>query len=318
MIDNIRNIAKINEFFNEQLNDWEFARNGYESLKNVKVKSFQFDNATILVQNNPKRIISSSAKVDEKSINERPCFLCEKNLPIEQKSIELLDKYLLLINPFPILPIHFTIPTRQHIPQRITDSIKDMLAITKILGESFLVFYNGPKCGASAPDHMHFQAGSRGFLPVNYEYSKTIAIENNLIVSNKNISIYAVKDVLRNIIVLESDNIESTLFYFGKIYSLLNNDSIDEPLLNILCIFDEQKWKLIIFPRKRHRPAQFYEEGESKLLLSPASVDFGGVCILPRIEDFDKITNEILVDIFKQLTLDNDEFEKIIDSIKIM
>ncbi|MCK5371279.1 MAG: DUF4922 domain-containing protein, partial [Cyclobacteriaceae bacterium] len=142
----------------DQQKDWELARKNYAGLKNVKVRTLPFDGFDMLVQFNPERIRSSAAKVDTKSIKERPCFLCRHNLPKKQVGLPVLDNYLILVNPFPIFPEHLTIPHLNHIDQRIEDKFVEMLEIAKAL-EDFTVFYNGPKCGASAPDHFHFQAG---------------------------------------------------------------------------------------------------------------------------------------------------------------
>src|SRR3989339_2201069 len=150
--------------FEHQINNWQLATDGYRSLKDVQIKQFEFDNFTIEAHFNPGRIISSSAKVDAKSINERPCFLCSKNLPAEQKAVMAFDNYILLVNPFPIFDKHFTIPTLGHVPQLIKPEITNLLTLSSLLGKGYSVFYNGPKCGASAPDHMHFQAGNSGFM----------------------------------------------------------------------------------------------------------------------------------------------------------
>ena len=118
------------------------------------------------VQFNPGRYISTSAKVDEKSINDRKCFLCPANLPEEQKGILYEEEYLILGNPFPIFPEHFTIPNINHVPQQIKNNFPLMLKLTKDLSKHYVVLYNGPKCGASAPDHFHFQAGTKNFMPI--------------------------------------------------------------------------------------------------------------------------------------------------------
>ena len=154
----------ISEFFDRQLQVWDTARNNFEALKNVKVKEFNVDGTTIKVQFNPGRIVSSAAKVDAKSLKERKCFLCAANRPAVQEGIAWGDDYTILINPFPIFPRHLTIPCNEHVDQLIKGRIADMMNLSRDL-EGFTLFYNGPKCGASAPDHRHFQAGNRGLTP---------------------------------------------------------------------------------------------------------------------------------------------------------
>ena len=159
------------KLINDQQNEWELAGKNYAGLKSVKVRTLAFDGFDMLVQFNPERIRSSAAKVDAKSIEARPCFLCQKNLPKEQRGIPVLDKYLILVNPFPIFPEHLTIPHFNHIDQRIENKFEEMLEMARLL-EDFTIFYNGPKCGASAPDHFHFQAGIKRFMPIERDYKK--------------------------------------------------------------------------------------------------------------------------------------------------
>src|SRR5690606_5973953 len=146
-----------------QKQDWPQCAEGYATLKDVRVKEFQFNGFKIKVQFNAGRITSSAAKVDAKSISERKCFLCTENLPAEQKGILYGEDYLILCNPFPIFNEHFTLTHIQHAPQSIKGSFNKLLSLSKNLSKYYTVFYNGPRCGASAPDHMHFQAGNKFF-----------------------------------------------------------------------------------------------------------------------------------------------------------
>ena len=138
----------------------------YESLDSVKVREIHCDGFSTLLQFNPKRIVSTSANVDDKSVRERKCFLCLENLPEEQKGVLYRDEFLILCNPAPIFPRHFTISTVRHTPQEIGKFIGTLLSLAKELSPEFTVFYNGPRCGASAPDHMHFQASPSWSIPV--------------------------------------------------------------------------------------------------------------------------------------------------------
>ena len=306
---------KTKNLLENQVKEWELAKINYKGLESVKVREFLFDGFKVKVQFNSSRIISTSAKVDAKSINERKCFLCSQNLPSEQKGIGYREKYIILVNPFPIFPEHFTIPKIEHVPQRIKNSIGDILDLSKDLKERYIIFYNGPRCGASAPDHMHFQAGLKEFMPIDTEYD---LLEKKLILKLKGTQIFYSAHYLRNFISIEGSDKAEVLNAFLKIFDSIQlfDRSEEEPMMNVLASFQNESWRVIVFPRNKHRPQQYFEDGEKQILLSPASVDFGGVCITPREEDFNKITKDDIVDIFNQVSVDKEKLEKIIAQIK--
>jgi ATP adenylyltransferase/5',5'''-P-1,P-4-tetraphosphate phosphorylase II len=197
-----------------QLKDWELARTNYEALKNVKTREFRFDGFTIRVQFNPARIRSSAAKVDAKSIQERKCFLCPDNLPKEQEGIPFDNAYQALVNPFPIFPEHFTIPTYEHTCQRILNRYEDMLGLAESL-DRYTIFYNGPECGASAPDHAHFQAGIKGFLPIEEEI---VSMPKETIYKAGEINVSVLRNYLRNCFLIETKNKEKAIRFFKLLY----------------------------------------------------------------------------------------------------
>lgn len=302
--------AQARQLIKDQQIEWELAGKNYAGLKNIKVKKLAFDGFDMEVQFNPERIRSSAAKVDAKSIKARPCFLCQKNLPKEQRGIPVLEHYLILVNPFPIFPEHLTIPNLRHVDQRIEDRFMDMLELSEVL-EDFTVFYNGPKCGASAPDHFHFQAGIKGFLPIENDYKKSIIPhEVNTI---HGIDIIQWAGYLRTILTFSGKDKQELVSIFetllGKLKKLQPEES--EPMLNILASREDDLWTVHIFPRKLHRPWQFFEEGQKQILLSPASVDMGGMLITPREEDFAKISAIDVKDIFNQVCLHEKKVEQI-------
>lgn len=307
---------RTNILFEQQIENWELAKSGYSSLKSVQKKVFEFDDFEIEAHFNPGRIISSSAKVDEKSIKERPCFLCINNLPEDQKAIKIDDEYILLVNPFPIFEKHFTIPKVQHIPQTIKDSFRSMLIISEMLDKEFTVFYNGPKCGASAPDHLHFQAGNFGFMKIDNEFYPILKNFGEVINDEYEFTTTIVKNYLRNFISIESNEIKPLTNEFLRIYNILSEGLNDEPMLNIICTYNNF-WRVIIFPRKKHRPTYFFDEGENKILISPAAVDMGGVLIFPREEDYNKINKETIIDIYRQVTFSNDEMDYLVNKLKV-
>ncbi|MDP2039014.1 MAG: DUF4922 domain-containing protein [Ignavibacteria bacterium] len=308
---------KAERLFEQQINNWKLAAGGYKSLTSVEIKKFEFGNFSIEAHFNPGRIISSSAKVDAKSINERPCFLCPQNLPAEQKAVNAFDDYILLVNPFPIFDKHFTIPKLSHTPQLIKLEITSMLTLSSLLGNGYSVFYNGPKCGASAPDHMHFQAGNSGFMMIDHDYAELSKSNSKIIFEDSELKSSFITGCLRNFIAIESNSISRITSEFERIYSLLQNASSDEePMLNIICSYDNS-WRLLIFPRIKHRPTYFFEEDDKKILISPAAVDMGGVLIFPREEDFEKITTELIVDVFKQVTFSDDDFYNLAEKMMV-
>lgn len=298
----------------DQQNEWELARKNYAGLKRVKTRKLAFDGFDAVIQFNPERIRSSAAKVDTKSIETRPCFLCQKNLPAEQRGIPVLEKYLLLVNPFPIFPEHLTVPHLEHIDQRIEDKFIDMLELAKVLDE-FTVFYNGPKCGASAPDHLHFQAGIKRFMPIEWDFKKGLFFHYPK--TYNGVEIIKWTSYLRTILTLSGRNTDQLNAVFEKLCAELKKLQPEEaePMLNILVSYDHSRWNIHIFPRQLHRPWQYFEAGEGQILLSPASVDMGGVLITPREEDYTKITMKDAQDIFKQVCLDESKFEHIITEL---
>ncbi|MBQ8673783.1 MAG: DUF4922 domain-containing protein [Bacteroides sp.] len=291
----------------EQTTTWEMARRNYEALREVRVRELRFPveggEMHFRLQYNPARIRSSAAKVDATSLQERPCFLCHR--PSEQQALPFGGHYEILLNPFPIFPRHLTIVEREHLPQRIASRMRDMLALARLLPD-YTVFYNGPLCGASAPDHAHFQAGNRGFMPVEAEWRHRVG---SVCAREGKAVLLALNDVPRHALVLTSPSAEEAERLFARLYAALQCvEGVDggvqvEPMLNILCYYEAGEWVLILFPRKRHRPSCYAVEEGRGILCSPASVDLGGVLVLPREEDFLKLTVEDVKGILEEVCL---------------
>lgn len=298
------------QLIKDQQKEWELARKNYAGLNSVRTRKLAFDGFDMKVQFNPERIRSSAAKVDAKSIEARPCFLCQQNLPKEQKGIEVLENYLVLVNPFPIFYEHLTIPHKEHVLQAIKGKFVHMLELAQML-EEFTVFYNGPKCGASAPDHFHFQAGNKRFMPIEWDYKKGLFFHKSKQVDG--IEIIKWTDYLRTILTLSGRDMDPLTQLFEKVYTALQELQPDEeePMLNILASCDKSRWNVHIFPRKAHRPWQYFEEDDKQIVLSPASVDLGGVLITPREEDYNKINMPDTQNILEQVCLEESVLEKI-------
>ncbi len=321
-----------------QLASWPMLQKGASTLGDVIVRSIQMDGYEMKLQFNPGRIVSSSAKVDAKSIAERKCFLCLENLPAEQKGVIAgsgtfskdsfdtanPDNYVILVNPFPIFSEHFTIPHKNHVPQRIRDSFPAMLALSKSMGSRYSLFYNGPRCGASAPDHLHFQAGDFGFMTIETTWPELVNLHGNWVVDSESIRIAGVDDGLRKFVVLQSDSDTAITERFETLYSsfeALNDElhpgqTMEEPMFNIISSFRDGKWTVIVFLRRKHRPYQFFEESEDKkILFSPASVDFGGVCITPVEIDFKRIDRALLTNMFNQLSVGPEHLRLVLNAL---
>ena len=298
----------------QQQKTWEFVRKNYDTLAGVQTREFDFGHFKIIAQHNPGRIRSSAAKVDAKSIAERPCFLCMNNLPEEQKALIFQDKYMILVNPFPVFPVHLTIPLIEHRPQEILNFFPDMLELSRQL-EGFTVFYNGPQCGASAPDHFHFQAGNRGFLPVESDLENLEKNHSEILIQKPGLKIFAVKNYLRRFLCIVSSDRTETLNAFHRVYSSFPGKNGNEPMLNILCFFENEEWRMIIFPREKLRPSHFYETAEKQVVVSPAAVELGGIMVLPRQKDFEAISNQTISEIYDEVTLPFHRFEHLIKSV---
>ena len=290
----------IKSLLHEQVSNWELARTNYAGLKTVRTKSFDFGDFQVKVQFNPARIVSSGAKVDAKTIAARKCFLCTENRPAEQTFVDAGD-YLVLVNPFPIFPEHFTIPRKEHVDQQIKPYFTDMLELARAL-DDYLVFYNGPRCGASAPDHMHFQAGTKDFLLLVNDYKRLKPTHATLLVESENVQLFSFNNYLRTVYCIESANIESAKDSFEKLYTHLATEENVEPMLNIVCTFEDGKWFTFILPRAAFRPWQYTAESAQQLLVSPATVEMCGIFITPIENHFERITKEDVVSILEQVS----------------
>lgn len=286
----------------------ETARNNYAALSGVQVKELNVNGTLYKVQFNPARIVSSGAKVDAKSIKERKCFLCPANLPAVQKGIPFEGHYNILVNPFPIFPRHLTVPETAHVAQRIAPRFGDMLDLARQLTD-YTIFYNGPKCGASAPDHAHFQAGNKGFMPIEQDWRRQVA---GKVADYGQATLWWLNDAPRTTLVIESADRKTAIKLFDTVYHSLDiQPGEDEPMMNVLVMYEDNKWIVFVFPRAKHRPACYTAEGDANLLSSPASVDLGGVFITPVEKDFIKITAEDIAQILGEVCLSPADFQKV-------
>lgn len=310
-------ITKVKHLIQQQKSEWGLARENYAGLNQIQSKAYDFGDFQLIVQFNPARIRSSAAETDTKSIQQRPCFLCEKNRPQEQQLIEFNSSYSILVNPFPIFNEHLTIPLNNHQPQEISTYFDDLLKLSRELA-AFTIFYNGPKSGASAPDHFHFQAGNKNLMPVGREIKSIAEKYGECLARNEMTTVRAVgNEYLRKVVLICSASPEDLIRYFKIIFNSLEERGQEgEPMLNLLVNFENNSWQVVLFPRDKQRPSQFFAEGRNQILVSPASVEMGGLVILPRKEDFEKLTKDDLMDIYQQVTMNDNDFEQFKEEIK--
>lgn len=261
------------------------------------------------MSNTTRPYSTAVAKIDEQSLKARACFLCKENMPAEQASLDYNSTLDIRVNPYPIFERHYTVPAKSHTPQLIKGHFKDMMAIAQTYPD-YTVFYNGPKSGASAPDHFHFQFSSRHIMPLETDVH-TCPKEILWNPESSQITIESINNYLRKNIILHSNNREQLIDIFEKLLSLagkiIPNDP--EPMMNLFAWFENREWWIVMFPRRQHRPWQFFAEGDENILFSPGCVDFAGLIISPREKDFNRLDASLLEELFSQLTLTDEQFD---------
>ena len=305
--------SSISRFFNRQLEMWEDARHRFRDLKHVEVRQLSDQ---LKVQFNPARIVSTGAKIDKHTLGERPCFLCERNRPKEQMTKQIDDHFQLLVNPFPILPVHFTIPATKHQPQSIYRHYGEMHRLLSLHSE-LMVFYNGPKCGASAPDHLHFQAGTSGVLPLQTNWQRLSRSLTDVISLNDDEKISVLRDFLVSAFVIISKSEDSDEELFHRLYrSMPMRGDESEPMMNIIAWRKGDEFISVVIPREKHRPDAYFAEGEAQMMVSPGALDMAGLIITPREEDFNKINLDKATALLRECGISAEKMEAIVSNLK--
>ena len=305
--------SSISRFFNRQLEMWEDARHRFRDLKHVEVRQLSDQ---LKVQFNPARIVSTGAKIDKHTLGERPCFLCERNRPKEQMTKQIDDHFQLLVNPFPILPVHFTIPATKHQPQSIYRHYGEMHRLLSLHSE-LMVFYNGPKCGASAPDHLHFQAGTSGVLPLQTNWQRLSRNLTDVISLNDEEKISVLSDFLVPAFVIISKSEDSDEELFHRLYrSMPMRGDESEPMMNIIAWRKGDEFISVVIPREKHRPDAYFAEGEAQMMVSPGALDMAGLIITPREEDFNKINLDKATALLRECGISAEKTEAIVSNLK--
>ncbi len=304
---------KVNNMCVRQLEEWDLAAHNYKAIDEVLTRIVAIHDFNICVQFNPARIVSSAAKVDKHTIENRRCFLCPAHLPKEQLRLTFLDKYYILCNPYPIFKRHLTIPSIEHTEQFLLGRIGDMLDLSEQLPD-FTIFYNGPRCGASAPDHAHFQASPFGDMPMDLDVDKMLALYPEYLLEVERGVVYRLTHYLRNGFIIRSNDKEVAIELFLKVCSLLPVPEGDkEPMMNVFVHYQNSAWQIILIPRKRHRPWQYFAEEPDKLISSPGAADIGGLFITVRESDFKRTDRSLLLDIYEQICYSDDELKEMIE-----
>jgi SpoIID/LytB domain protein len=305
--------SSISRFFNRQLEMWEDARHRFRDLKHVEVRQLSDQ---LKVQFNPARIVSTGAKIDKHTLDERPCFLCERNRPKEQMTKQIDDHFQLLVNPFPILPVHFTIPATKHQPQSIYRHYGEMHRLLSLHSE-LMVFYNGPKCGASAPDHLHFQAGTSGVLPLQTNWQRLSRNLTDVISLTDEEKISVLRDFLVPAFVIISKSEDSDEELFHRLYrSMPMRGDESEPMMNIIAWRKGDEFISVVTPREKHRPDAYFAEGEAQMMVSPGALDMAGLIITPREEDFSKINLDKATALLRECGISAEKMEAIVSNLK--
>ena len=295
----------------EQLKKWKLAQLNYAQLAQSEQRKVMCNHVAVNIQHNPQRIASVTASPNT---SDNSCFLCSDNLPQEQIKTPILDnKYQILVNPYPIFTQHYTIPATTHTPQRIENRINDMLTIAHDYAP-YTIFYNGAQCGASAPMHMHFQAVRGGLMPIEWQWREA----SQEICAQEGYSgrISLLKDMYRPIFLITSYDKREAEKLFDKLYHALPSQEGQEPMMNIIARYEGGQWLLWVFPRSKHRPDCYYAQDDKRRLISPASVEMGGLFIAPQRNDYDNITAQEIVNIYNEVCPTTQEIEKIVRKIR--
>jgi hypothetical protein len=304
----------------QQYDAWPLFREGRDAFEQIETKRVRVGESEVVIQHNPRRILSTAASVDKPSIESRRCFLCPENLPAEENGIAY-GEYVILCNPFPVLDRHLSIVHREHIPQQIDGNVEVLLALARDLGSSYFVLYNGPECGASAPDHLHFQACSRELLPIeeNLFEDEPVMSEDCAYceeTARNTFELFTLGGCGRSIVVSRGGSSEEVAHWVYEVISeLAQQTDRQEPLINIVCTYDPKMWTVYLFPRAKHRPASFFAEGEARLVVSPGAIDMAGVVVVPEHEHFAKIDGPLVASIFSEVSMRSELVNDLIDGI---
>lgn len=294
--------AWVDALLAQQAATWPQLQQANAGLAQIETREFVLNESRVQAQFNPQRLVSTAAKVDAASIQARPCFLCAANLPAAERGLPFGEDFVILCNPFPVLPKHLVIAARAHTPQAIEQSFATLLTLTRELGAEFFTLYNGPRCGASAPDHLHFQAAVAAPLPIWRELEDWPA---KVWLDFPDVAAFGLTNYRINLLALGGAEASSLQAAFAQALAALAKltGSMEEPLLNLLARYEAGYWTVLLLPRQRHRPSCYDAEGAARLTISPAAIDLGGVLVVPQLEHFARLDAATLAEIYREVSL---------------
>ena len=305
----------LSRYFERQLHLWPDAWQRYHDLRQVEQRELTIGTSTLLVQFNPARMVSTGATLTRQAVAQRPCFLCRENRPKEQLTKLIDGSYELLVNPFPILPMHFTLPTQNHHPQRIRPMYGEMLRLLTTYPQ-LTVFYNGPHCGASAPDHAHLQAGI-GEVPLQRQWlhhSRNLTVITQL---SDDAQLSVIDDYPCAALVIRTKDVKASRQLFTQCFHALPIPEGDaEPMMNVICWRQDGDYISVVFPRGKHRPDCYYAGDDSQMIVSPGALDMSGLMITPRREDFERMTPERAQAILRECALSEEAMTELIERLR--
>ncbi len=298
------------QLLTRQEDAWPKLKSGYEAVAASHVRTLDCGDFSVLLQFNPQRIVSSSARVDPASISKRPCFLCPASLPEEQQGILYRRTFLILCNPFPIFSQHFTINDLNHRPQSLEAHLDLLPLLARDFAPSLSLFYNGPQCGASAPDHLHFQACPAGSLPIESQVDDGRPLLP--VMKNRSATVSRVENLGRAVLMIESPDADALNGAMRKLLAVMRSvvGTGTEPMLNLHAAFKDGKWRILIFPRKKNRPDLYELEGPDRVLISPGSAEMGGLLVAPVERDFQRLTPDLIRHIYREVSVDSARLEE--------
>ena len=294
--------VQIDALLADQRAHWPMFRDGEDALGQIETRVLERDGARVVVQANPGRSASVNARVDAASVAARPCFLCPKNMPPEERGVAFND-LVLCPNPHPIVRCHLTIPSREHRPQRLQGRVGDMLALARAVGPELFVVYNGPQCGASAPDHFHFQAGSVRGIPL-LEEQGTSGEE-----------VLALASFGRLLLVIRGEQAARAEELLTRALGELPCVN-GEPLVNVAAVYREGRYVVFLVPRSQHRPECYWAAEPQRISVSPATLEMMGILVVADIDHFDRIDGEVAQRVFEEVCLGDDEIYELTERIR--
>ncbi|MBQ7268274.1 MAG: DUF4922 domain-containing protein [Bacteroidales bacterium] len=302
--------AELRKFIKDQLSVWPLAAANFRAVKRAKTKPLELGIPGCAVQLNPCRIASSTADVSAEAIAARPCFLCTEHRPPEQFHLPFDGRksrsYHIQLNPYPVFPDHLVIARDDHVPQAIWHHLPDMLDFVRRY-PSFAVFYNGPLSGASAPDHLHFQACPRQRLPLVCAADDFLGQEPSPLVRLKDASLFHFSGYTTGVFVLRAATSKSlTKLFYRLLECSPKNADEGEPRFNAYCWFVQGEWRACVVMRSEKRSHHYTAEGEEHLTISPGAVDMAGIFITPFKEDFEKVSDAQIRDMLAEVSVSSD------------